>query len=216
MDRYSLLGRLPIGRFKEPPPVVAVIRLAGVIGALGPLRMGLTLSGVAGQIERAFKLPRLKAVALSVNSPGGAPVQAALIGGRIRALAEEKEIPVIAFAEDVAASGGYWLACAADEIYADGTVRLPFLPPGRQTLRLFLDPDDAAAYGNYLDLEVEDPNVRTEIAAQVGGRAIRFMLHPEAKTRVPGDDEPQSIVILVLQAQGVAVSAIDAAARRQP
>ncbi len=120
MDRYSLLGRLPIGRFKEPPPVVAVLRLAGVIGALGPLRMGLTLSGVAGQIERAFKLPRLKAVALSVNSPGGAPVQAALIGGRIRALAEEKEIPVIAFAEDVAASGGYWLACAADEIYADG------------------------------------------------------------------------------------------------
>ena len=120
MDRYSLLGRLPIGRFKEPPPVVAVIRLAGVIGALGPLRMGLTLSGLAGQIERAFKLPRLKAVALAVNSPGGAPVQAALIGGRIRALAEEKEIPVIAFAEDVAASGGYWLACAADEIYADG------------------------------------------------------------------------------------------------
>ena len=120
MDRYSLLGRLPVGRFKEPPPVVAVIRLAGVIGALGPLRMGLTLSGLAGQIERAFKLPRLKAVALAVNSPGGAPVQAALIGGRIRALAEEKEIPVIAFAEDVAASGGYWLACAADEIYADG------------------------------------------------------------------------------------------------
>jgi signal peptide peptidase SppA len=119
MDRYSLLGRLPIGRFKEPPPVVAVIRLAGVIGALGPLRAGLTLSGLASQIERAFKLPRLTAVALAVNSPGGAPVQAALIGGRIRALAEEKEIPVIAFAEDVAASGGYWLACAADEIYAD-------------------------------------------------------------------------------------------------
>jgi signal peptide peptidase SppA len=119
MDRYSLLGRLPIGRFKEPPPVVAVIRLAGVIGALGPLRIGLTLSSLAGQIERAFKLPRLKAVALAVNSPGGTPVQAALIGGRIRALAEEREIPVIAFAEDVAASGGYWLACAADEIYAD-------------------------------------------------------------------------------------------------
>jgi len=119
MDRYSLLGRLPIGRFREPPPVVAVIRLAGVIGALGPLRMGLTLSGVAGQIDRAFKLPRLKAVALSVNSPGGAPVQSALIGRRIRALAEEKKIPVIAFTEDVAASGGYWLACAADEIFAD-------------------------------------------------------------------------------------------------
>ncbi len=119
MDRYSLLGRLPVGRFREPPPVVAVIRLAGVIGALGPLRMGLTMSSVVGQIERAFKLPRLKAVALVVNSPGGAPVQAALIGRRIRALAVEKEVPVIAFTEDVAASGGYWLACAADEIFAD-------------------------------------------------------------------------------------------------
>ncbi len=119
MDRYSLLGRLPIGRFREPPPVVAVIRLAGVIGAPGPLRMGLTLSSLASQIDRAFKLPRLKAVALSVNSPGGAPVQSALICRRIRALAEEKKIPVVAFAEDVAASGGYWLACAADEIFAD-------------------------------------------------------------------------------------------------
>jgi signal peptide peptidase SppA len=120
MDVYSLLGRLPLRRFREPPPVVAVIRLAGVIGTLGPLRAGLTLSGLAGQIERAFKLPRLEAVALAINSPGGSPVQAALIGRRIRALAEEKEVPVIAFAEDVAASGGYWLACAADEIFADG------------------------------------------------------------------------------------------------
>ncbi|MDH3914272.1 MAG: S49 family peptidase [Rhodospirillales bacterium] len=119
MDLYSLLAQLPLGRFKEPPPVVAVIRLSGVIGALGPLRTGLTLSGLAGQIERAFKQPRLKAVALAINSPGGSPVQAALIGRRIRALAEEKEVPVIAFTEDVAASGGYWLACAADEIYAD-------------------------------------------------------------------------------------------------
>ncbi len=119
MDRYTLLGRLPLGRFREPPPVVAVIRLSGVIGALGPLRTGLTLRDLAGRIERAFKLPRLKAVALAINSPGGSPVQAALIGRRIRALAEEKEVPVIAFAEDVAASGGYWLACAADEIYAD-------------------------------------------------------------------------------------------------
>jgi signal peptide peptidase SppA len=119
MDLYSLLGRLPLRRFQEPPPVVAVIRLAGVIGGLGPLRTGLTLSGLAGQIERAFKQPRLEAVALAINSPGGSPVQAALIGKRIRALAEEKEVPVIAFAEDVAASGGYWLACAADEIFAD-------------------------------------------------------------------------------------------------
>jgi serine protease SohB len=59
------------------------------------------------------------AVALEINSPGGSPVQSSLIGARIRRLAEEKKIPVIAFVEDVAASGGYWLAAAADEIYAD-------------------------------------------------------------------------------------------------
>ena len=118
MDVYSLLSRLPVRRFKEPPPVVAVLRLSGVIGGIGPVRRGLSLASQAHLIERAFKLPRLKAVALTINSPGGSPVQSALIAGRIRALAEEKNIPVVAFAEDVAASGGYWLACAADEIFA--------------------------------------------------------------------------------------------------
>jgi signal peptide peptidase SppA len=118
MDRYSLLRHLPLRRFKEPPPVVNVLRLAGVIGGLGRFRRGLNLASQAQLIERAFKTPRLGAVALAINSPGGSPVQSALIGDRIRALAEEKEVPVIAFAEDVVASGGYWLACAADEIYA--------------------------------------------------------------------------------------------------
>ncbi|MEE8279231.1 MAG: S49 family peptidase [Alphaproteobacteria bacterium] len=118
MDIYSLLSRLPVQRFKEPPPVVAVLRLAGVIGGIGPIRRGLSLASQAQLIERAFKVPRLEAVALTINSPGGSPVQSALIAGRIRALAEEKNIPVVAFAEDVAASGGYWLACAADEIFA--------------------------------------------------------------------------------------------------
>ena len=96
-----------------------MIRLSGVIGSLGPLRSGLTLSDLAPVIERAFKAPRLKTVALQVNSPGGSPVQSALIAKRIRDLAEEKKIPVVAFCEDAAASGGYWLACAADEIFAD-------------------------------------------------------------------------------------------------
>lgn len=121
MDIPSLLAHLPIKRFKEPPPVVAVLRLAGVIGSMGPLRGGLTLSRLAPQIEKAFELPRLKAVAIVVNSPGGSPVQSALISRRIRDLAQEKKIPVIAFAEDLAASGGYWLACAGDEIYADSS-----------------------------------------------------------------------------------------------
>ncbi len=103
------------------PPTVAILRLSGVIGAMGPIRNGLSLEGTERLIERAFKLKRLKAVALAVNSPGGSPVQSALIAGRIRQLADETETPVIAFAEDVAASGGYWLACAGDEIYADAS-----------------------------------------------------------------------------------------------
>ncbi len=109
---------VPIRRVRETRPVVGVVRLTGVIGQMGGLRRGLTLAGLAGALERAFKLRHLSAVALAINSPGGSPVQSALIATRIRALAEEKEIPVFAFAEDVAASGGYWLACAADEIFA--------------------------------------------------------------------------------------------------
>jgi serine protease SohB len=113
------LAKLPLRAFRDPAPVVSVLRLSGVIGRIGPAGSGMTLAGMERAIERAFRGGRLKAVALAVNSPGGAPVQASLIARRIRALAEEKELPVIAFAEDVAASGGYWLACAADEIYAD-------------------------------------------------------------------------------------------------
>lgn len=103
----------------EPKPVVAVVRLAGVIGPSQPIRGGLNLASVAGPLEAAFSLRGVKAVALIVNSPGGSPVQSSLIYKRIRSLAEEKELPVYAFAEDVAASGGYMIACAADEIYAD-------------------------------------------------------------------------------------------------
>ncbi len=116
------LGSLPvIGALLDPPPTVAVLRLSGVIGAMGGFRRGLSLGDQAAAIDRAFKQRNLKAVALAVNSPGGSPVQSALIAGRIRQMAEEKQVPVIAFCEDVAASGGYWLACAADEIFADAS-----------------------------------------------------------------------------------------------
>ncbi len=121
MDLRSLLARLPIARFRNPPPVVGVLRLGGVIGGLGPLRSGMTLAALETTIERAFKLPRLEAVALTINSPGGSAAQSDLICRRIRDLAEEKEVPVFAFCEDVAASGGYWLACAADDIYVRET-----------------------------------------------------------------------------------------------
>ncbi len=113
----ELLRELLFERFQNPPPTVAVMRLEGVIGGRNP--RNLTLHRLAGAIERAFKLRNLRAVALAVNSPGGSPVQSALIQRRIRQLAGEKKIPVFAFAEDVAASGGYWLALAADEIYAE-------------------------------------------------------------------------------------------------
>jgi signal peptide peptidase SppA len=101
-------------------PTVAILRLSGAIGMPLPLRGdSLSLATLAGPIDRAFALRNLKAVALAINSPGGAAVQSALIARRIRALAVEKNVPVLAFVEDVAASGGYWLATAADEIYAD-------------------------------------------------------------------------------------------------
>lgn len=124
-QRESRLERVPLigdwlARRLGGAPIVAVLRFSGVIGQVGIGRRGMTLDDLADSIERAFKMSRLNAVALSVNSPGGSPVQSALIAARIRALAEEHEVPVYAFCEDVAASGGYWLACAADHIYAEG------------------------------------------------------------------------------------------------
>ena len=101
-------------------PKVAVLRLSGVISASDrSFSGGLSVASLNISIQRAFSMRGVKAVALLINSPGGSPVQSALICRRIRALALEKELPVFAFIEDVAASGGYWLACAADEIYAD-------------------------------------------------------------------------------------------------
>ena len=119
IDLNKYLAVLPIERFRNPAPVVAVLRLSGVIGRAGRFQNGIELGGLAQSIEAAFSIKGVAAVALAINSPGGAPAQANLVYARIRAFAAEKEVPVIAFAEDVAASGGYWLACAGDEIYAD-------------------------------------------------------------------------------------------------
>jgi signal peptide peptidase SppA len=114
-----LIHRLSGGRLFPPPPVVAVLRLEGIIASRGGVRQrSLSLPGLAEQIERAFAQDGLVAVALAINSPGGSPAQSSLIERRIRQLAAEKNVPVLAFAEDVAASGGYWLALAGDEIYA--------------------------------------------------------------------------------------------------
>jgi len=121
MKIKSLIEKTPLKRLFKKDPVVAVIPLHGVIASGGGKLRGeqLNLVGLSQVINDAFETKGLVAVALSVNSPGGSPVQSALIAARIRQLADEKEIPVYAFAEDVMASGGYWLGLCADEIYAD-------------------------------------------------------------------------------------------------
>jgi len=106
-------------RLRRGTVVVPVVRLSGVIGAVTPLRPGMTLAGVAKMLERAFGMRNAKAVALLINSPGGSPVQSRQIYLRIRQLAAEKKLPVLVFVEDVAASGGYMIACAGDEIFCD-------------------------------------------------------------------------------------------------
>ena len=106
-------------RFRPGTAVVPVVRLSGVIGAVTPLRPGMTLAGLARVLERAFSVRNAKAVALVINSPGGSPVQSRQIYLRIKQLAAEKKLPVLVFVEDVAASGGYMIACAGDEIFCD-------------------------------------------------------------------------------------------------
>ena len=125
-DRLAdkLAGKLPlIGDRVDRSPVVAVVRLHGVITPTpSPVGRGtISLNSVESALSKAFGHDRLRAVALAINSPGGSPTQSALVGERIRELAAKKKVPVLAFCEDVAASGGYWLACAADEIYAHRT-----------------------------------------------------------------------------------------------
>ena len=107
--------------FLSRHPRVALLRLSGLIAARGGIGPGgqLNIEAIGPVLERAFALKRAAAVVLAINSPGGSPVQSSLIALRIRQLAEKHKLPVIACVEDAAASGGYWLACAADEIVAD-------------------------------------------------------------------------------------------------
>lgn len=119
MALIDIVHRLLPPFLRRDIPVVPVVRLTGTIGVATPLRPGLMLSSTARTLERAFAVHGARAVALLINSPGGSPSQSHLIFRRIRQLAEEKKLPVYAFIEDVGASGGYMLACAADEIVCD-------------------------------------------------------------------------------------------------
>lgn len=114
----KLISKLPIESLANPDPVVAVLPLEGVIGTSGRFSNAINLANLEDKIKSAFDVFNVKAVALAINSPGGSPVQSELIVMRIRELSAEKEIPVYAFAQDVAASGGYMLALAGEEIYA--------------------------------------------------------------------------------------------------
>jgi serine protease SohB len=113
------LHRLLPRRFRRDRPIVPVVRLTGIVGFSTPLRPGLTLASISRTLDRAFTLSRAAAVALAINSPGGSAVQSHLIFRRIRQLADQHKRRVIAFIEDAGASGGYMIACAADEIVAD-------------------------------------------------------------------------------------------------
>lgn len=103
--------------FLKSKPRVSVVHLTGMIASGG--RGALNDAATAQMLERAFRKGKPAAVALVINSPGGSPVQSSLIGARIRRLADETGVPVTAFVEDVAASGGYWIAAAADDIVVD-------------------------------------------------------------------------------------------------
>lgn len=113
----QIISILPFG-FSNNKPIVAVLRLEGVIGKVSTMRSGLTLCNLNKLIEKMFKLDRLDMVCLSINSPGGSPVQSELISKRLVSLAEETGVPIYSFVEDVAASGGYWLACSGNKIFA--------------------------------------------------------------------------------------------------
>ena len=117
-ERLTSLPMMRFIPFVKSPPLVAVVRLQGMIAAQAR-GAALNDAGLAGLLQKAFSKGKPSAVALTINSPGGSPSQSSLSAARIRRLAEEKEVMVFAFVEDVAASGGYYIASAADEIWVD-------------------------------------------------------------------------------------------------
>ena len=120
---FSFIKKIIIGIFSyfKDKRIVSHIRLSGVIGNVGKFKQGIDFSSQQEIIKKAFSLKKIKSVAISINSPGGSPVQSHLIYSYIRSLAKKKKIKVLVFAEDVAASGGYLIACAGDEIYANSS-----------------------------------------------------------------------------------------------
>lgn len=198
MDR--LRSVLP-GRFRSQLPIVPVVRLIGAIGAVTPLRPGLSISGSARLLERAFGLRGARAVAICLNSPGGSPVQSHLIYQRIRQLAAEKKLPVLVFIEDVGASGGYMIACAGDEIYCDvssivGSIGVVGATFGFQDLlhkigverRVYTSGDRKVTLDPFLPENPEDVARLKAIQRDIHASFIT-LVKESRKTRLKGSDE---------------------------
>lgn len=188
-------------RFRSDIPVVPVVRLSGMIGVTTPLRPGMTLAGLTRTLDRAFAVPRARAVALVINSPGGSPTQSHLIFRRIRQLAEEKDIPVLAFIEDAGASGGYMLACAADEIICDdysivGSIGVIGGSFGFQELmkkigverRIYTSGDRKAMLDPFREENPEDVARIKAIQADIHARFIE-LVKKRRGVRLKGDDK---------------------------
>lgn len=199
----SAIRFLTLDFLRNPAPKVAIISLKGVIGDLGKWRSkGLVLDELRETIEKAFSLGGLKAVALAINSPGGSPVQSAMIYNAIRALAEEKNIRVIAFAEDICASGGYWLACAGDEIYAHpasivGSIGVVASGFGLEefihrigiTRRVYTQGENKAMLDPFLPEKEEDINRLLNVQRDVHASFIQLVMHARGKRLNADSDE---------------------------
>jgi signal peptide peptidase SppA len=120
---FSFFKKIIKGIFSyfKDKKTVSHIRLSGIIGNVGKFKQGIDFSSQQEIIKKAFSVEKIEAVAISINSPGGSPVQSHLIYSYVRKMAKEKNVKVLVFAEDVAASGGYLIACAGDEIYANSS-----------------------------------------------------------------------------------------------
>lgn len=203
--------------FMKSDPFVAVIRLQGAISNGG---RGLDNPGLTPVIEKAFNKGKPAAVALEINCPGGSPVQSSLIAARIRRLAGEKKVPVFAFVEDVAASGGYWLACAADEIFVDEcsiTGSIGVISAG------FGAPEALAKYGverrvhtagkskSQLDpFKKENPADVKKLKGWLGNIHETFIAHVKARRGARLSDNPDLFTgEIFVGAQGVEAGLVD-------
>jgi len=201
LAKIPLIGPMLAERFKAGPKI-PVIRLSGVIADSTMKRGGLCYRCVSKAIEKAFATQKAAAVALVINSPGGAPAQAQMIGDLIRSLADEKQLTVYAFVEDVAASGGYWLACAADYIYVQETSIIgsigvvsagfgleDFIDRHGIKRRLYTSGRDKAMLDPFLPENPDDLVRLRDVQKDIHGAFIRWVKDRRGGKLTGGDDE---------------------------